>query len=68
MNIQELFDKYPVLKQLLDFLDQYAGMLLAIGFFVLMSYIFYWIIVIAPRRVRQVFAELSIMGYSPSRL
>ncbi|MBW1985079.1 MAG: hypothetical protein JRI53_10195 [Deltaproteobacteria bacterium] len=64
MNPQELFDKYPVLKQILDFFEQYGGLLLVIAFAVLMIYIFYWIIVIAPRRVRQVFAELSAKGYS----
>jgi hypothetical protein len=64
MNVQEFFDKYPVLKQVLDFLEQNGGLILVIVFTILMIYIFYWIIVIAPRRVRQVFTELSTMGYS----
>jgi hypothetical protein len=64
MNLQALFDKYPILNQILDFLEQYGGLIFAAAFFALMFYIFYWIIVIAPRRVRKVFFELSAMGYS----
>jgi len=64
MNLQELFDKYPALNQFLDLLDPYVGLIITTAFFTLMIYIFYWIIVIAPRRVRQVFNEFSAMGYS----
>jgi len=64
MNLQELIEKYPFIKQVLDFLDQYAGIIFACAFGLLIIYIFYWIIVIAPRRVKQVFAYLSNLGYA----
>ena len=48
---------------LLSWLDRFGGGLLAIGFFLIVGYVFYWIIVVYPRRVKATFAGLAAMGY-----
>ena len=63
MNLDALFETYPFLRQMLEFLDNYAGVMLGVGFFVFMAYIFYWALVLLPRRVRQIYAILMKRGY-----
>lgn len=48
---------------LLSWLERFGGGLLAFGFFLLAGYVFYWIVVVFPRRVKATFAGLASMGY-----
>ena len=47
----------------LSWLERFGGGLLAVGFFLIVGYVFYWIVVIFPRRVKATFAGLAAMGY-----
>lgn len=50
---------------LLSWLDRFGGVLLAVIFFLIVGYVFYWIVVILPRRIRAVFAGLTARGFHP---
>lgn len=46
------------------FMDKYAGGILSASFFLMMGYLFYWIVVVQPHKVRKVYAEMVTKGYS----
>jgi hypothetical protein len=52
-----------MMDTLIKIYDAWAGPLFAISFFGIVGYIFYWIIVIAPRKIRRLFGELKSIGY-----
>jgi hypothetical protein len=49
------------------FFETYGGGICAGSFFLLMVYIFYWIVVIVPRRTKEIYARLEARGYFPQR-
>ncbi|MBN1783080.1 hypothetical protein JW948_18235 [bacterium] len=63
MNLQQLVDQHSFIANVLSILDRYGGLIMLCAFGILMIVIFYWIIVIAPRRVKQVYAGLLKKGY-----
>ncbi len=48
---------------LLSWLDRFGGGLLVLAFTLVVGYVFYWIIVVFPRRVKATFAGLAAKGY-----
>lgn len=54
------------MTEMLSFLEKHGGGILAGAFFLLMGYIFYWLIVIVPRRTREIYSQLQMRGYSLS--
>ena len=48
----------------IDFISKYAGGIFATVFFLLMGYLFYWLIVVVPRRVKKIYTEMTTKGYS----
>jgi hypothetical protein len=64
MNLNKLFETFPWLQSILSFLETWGGGIVAGGFFMLMAYIFYWILVIVPKGAKKVYADLATKGYS----
>lgn len=53
------------MNTIINLFDTYAGPVFALIFFSIIGYVFYWIIVIAPRRIRKLFSDLQKEGYQP---
>lgn len=47
----------------LSWLERFGGGLLSLVFFLIFGYVFYWIVVVYPRRVKALFAGLAAKGY-----
>lgn len=56
---------HGIFADVVDFLDKYAGGILAGAFFLLMARIFYWIVVIVPRRTKEIYDQLKTREYRP---
>lgn len=64
MNLSALSHNQATLNRLLELLEQYGGPTLAVVFFLFMAYVFYWAIVLLPRRVRKIYSALRYQGYT----
>ena len=56
-------ENLTMIDTLIKTFDAWAGPLFALLFFGIVGSVFYWIIVVAPRRIRKLFAELKGKGY-----
>ena len=52
-----------MVEKVISFLDIYSGPLFAAGFFCFMIWLFYWILVVAPRKIAHFFKSLEAKGY-----
>ncbi len=48
---------------IVNFLDKYAGLLFSAAFFGFMFWLFYWLIVVVPRRIKVFFKNLEKKGF-----